>query len=539
MPPCFLLNPGLIDSQAIVGAYFAQTYHVVGAGFLANSVTAVVGGQGQSTWLVSTMTIAAATLGPPVSQAADYWGRKWFVVVLSCIACVGCIVVSRADSIGMAIAGQVIGALAQGCQPVLLTIASEIIPRKYRPLAQSCSNTAAALGGVVGLLVGGALTANNPNGFRTYWYIAAGFYAITSLIIVLLYHPPVRELQINYTTREKLARLDWIGYFLFITGLVLFSFSLTSSISIYPWKSPHILAPLVVGVALLAAFLVYESKFTRTGMLHHDLFSRGRNFVVAELCIFVEGMVFFASNNYFGFEIAVLYDQNQFNAGLYYIVAWITLIVSTITAGIYCSRSKTIRLPVMLAFGCFALFDALMASLNLSTRKNTLGYAVFFGLGLGTALNALVVVAQLSTPPELISITTGLMIATRSFGGTVGLSIYTAIFSSTLTRDLPAKVASATIPLGLESSYLSELLGALTTSNTAALAKIPGISAKILEAAGLAVKQSYAIAFRYVWVSAAAFSALAVIGTFHNSSIAGNTSPLHKSASPPFPLLKL
>ncbi len=155
MPSCFLLDPGLIDRQAIVGAYFAQVYHVVGAGFLANSVTEVVGDQGQGTWLASTMTIAAATLGPPVSQAADYWGRKWFVVVLSCLACVGCIVVSRADSIGMAIAGQAVAALAQGCQPIIHAIASEIIPRKYRPLAQSCTNTAAALGGLIGLLVGG------------------------------------------------------------------------------------------------------------------------------------------------------------------------------------------------------------------------------------------------------------------------------------------------------------------------------------------------------------------------------------------------
>jgi MFS family permease len=460
------------------------------------------------------MTISAATLGPPVSQAADYWGRKWFVVVLSCGACIGCIVVSRADYIGIAIAGQAIGSLGQGAQPVIHAIASEILPRKYRPLAQSCTNTAAALGGLVGLLVGGAVTLNNPNGFRIYWYIAAGFYAITTLIIVLLYHPPVRELQTKFTTREKLARLDWIGYFLLITGLVLFSFSLTSSITIYPWTSPHILAPLVVGIVLLIAFFVYEWKFTRTGMLHHDLFSRGRNFVVAELCIFVEGMVFFASNNYFGFEIAVLYDQNQFKAGLYYTVAWYTLIVSTIIAGIYCSRSKTIRLPLMLAFGSFTLYNVLMATLNVSTRKNPLGYAIFLGLGLGTALNALVVVAQLSTPPELISITTGLMIATRSFGGTVALSIYTAIFSSTLTRDLPAKVAAATVPLGLKPTYLGQLLGALTSGDSAALAKIPGVSPKILEAAGLAVKQSYALGFRYVWVTTAAFAALAVIGTF-------------------------
>ena len=243
-------------------------------------------------------------------------------------------------------------------------------------------------------------------------------------MIFLLYNPPVRELQIKYTTREKLARLDWTGYFFLVTGLVLFSYSLTSSISIYPWKSPHIIVPLLVGVALLSAFFIYEYRFTDTGVLHHGLFSRGRNFALALLCIFVEGLVFFASNQYFGFEIVAIYQQNQFKAGLYYTTAWFTVMISTTVAGIYCSRSKSIRLPVMVAFTSFALYNALMATLNLSTRSNTLGYAVFLGIGLGIALNALVVVAQLSTPPELISTTTGLMIATRSFRwhrGTVNL----------------------------------------------------------------------------------------------------------------------
>lgn len=497
-----------------MGTYFAQVFHVVGSGFLANSITVVVGGQNQSTWFASSIAIATATLGPPVSQAVDYWGRKWFVVILTILGCVGCIVVSRSNSIGMAIGGQSVSSLAFGCQPLLHAIASEILARKYRPLAQSCINIAAALAGIVGLLSGGALTINNPNGFRTYWYITAGFYAITALIILFLYRPPVRELQVQYTTREKLARLDWIGYFLLITGLVSFCYGLTASISIYPWKSAHILAPFIIGVAILVAFFLYEWKFTRIGMLHHDLFSRGRNFVVAELCILIEGMVFFATNNYFGFEVAVLYDANQLKAGVYYSVAWYCLIVSTVVTGIYCSRTKTVRLPTMLAFGSFALFNALMASLNLSTRKNAPGYVVFMGLGLGTVLNALVVVAQLSTPRELISITTGLMVATRSFGGSIALAICNAIFSSTLTSEIPAKAAAATIPLGLKPADLGELIGALTTNNTSALATIPGISPNIIAAAGTAIKESYVLAFRYIWVTSAAFSALALIGRF-------------------------
>jgi len=435
------------------------------------------------------------------------------VIILSSFGCVGCIIVSRADSIGMAIAGQAISALSQGAQPVIHAIASEILPRRYRPIAQASTNTAATMGGILGLLIGGALTLNNPGGFRTFWYITAGAYGLSTLVVFILYHPPARELQQKYTTKEKLAQLDWVGYFLLIAGLVLFSFSLTSAISVYPWKSAQILAPLIVGSLLLAGFAVYEWKFTRTGMLHHDLFNRGRNFAIAELCILAEGISFFAANNYFGFEVAVLYGQDQFHAGLYYTVAWFSLLVSTWMAGVYCSRSKTVRLPTALAFISFTLFNALMASLTPAKgRKNILGYAPFLGLGLGTALNALVVVAQLSTPPELISITTGLMIATRSFGGTIALSIYTAVFSDQLTTELPAKVAAATIPLGFDASHLGQLLGALTSGNTTAIGLVPGVSPSILQAAGAGIKEAYSLGFRYVWVTAAAFAALAVIG---------------------------
>lgn len=476
-------------------------------------MTAVVGGANQGTWLVSVMSISAACLGPPVSQAADFWGRRWFVIVLSSFGCVGCIIVSRSNSIGMAIAGQAIGALSHGAQPVIHAIASEILPRKHRPFAQASTNTAAYLGGVVGLLMGGALTNNNPSGFRTFWYITAGLYALATLGVTLLYHPPVRELQQKYTTREKLAQLDWIGYFLLITGLVLFSFSLTSAISMYPWRSAQILAPLIAGSLLLISFAIYEWKFTRTGMLHHDLFSRGRNFAIAELCILAEGITFFAANNYFGFEAAVLYSQDQFHAGLYYTISWWAGFIATWITGVYCSRSKTVRLPTTLAFICFTLFGALMASLTPENgRKNILGYALFLGLGLGTALNTLVVVAQLSTPPELISITTGLMLATRSFGGTIALSIYTAIFSNEMTTGLPAKVAAATIPLGFDPSHLGQLIGAMTSHNETAIGLIPGISPSILQAAGGGILDAYSVGFRYVWITAAAFAALAIIG---------------------------
>jgi hypothetical protein len=275
-----------------------------------------------------------------------------------------------------------------------------------------------------------------------------------------------------------------------------------------------IIAPLVVGCLMLVVFAIYEWRFTREGMFHHDLFrgTGGRNFVIAELSLFAEGLVFFATTAYYGFEIVVLFDQELFTGGAYFSVGFLVMILATNITGFYCSRTKTVRLPLVLAFVSFTIFCAAMASVNPSMRRNALGYSPFFGIALGTALNAIVTVAQLSSPPDLIAITTGLMISTRSVGGTVGLAVFSAVFSGTLNRELPEKVLQASVPLGLNTAYLGMLLGGLTTGNSTLLNAIPGVTPGMLQAAGVAVKESYTLGFRYVWITAMAFAATGVMG---------------------------
>lgn len=64
-----------------------------------------------------------------------------------------------------------------------------------------------------------------------------------------------------------------------------------------------------------------------------------------------------------------------------------------------------------------------MATTDLSSSAAVWGYPVFLGIGLGWSLTYLVTAAQLSAPPHLIAITSGIMLAVRSFGGPVALAI--------------------------------------------------------------------------------------------------------------------
>lgn len=77
-----------------------------------------------------------------------------------------------------------------------------------------------------------------------------------------------------------------------------------------PWKDVHILATLLVGSAFIVALIVYEWKFRKDGLFNHGLYSRDRNFVLATICVFVEGIVFYAVNGYYVYEITLLYETD-------------------------------------------------------------------------------------------------------------------------------------------------------------------------------------------------------------------------------------
>jgi MFS family permease len=120
----------------------------------------------------------------------------------------GCIISARATSMGMYIAGFCVGGLGFGSQGLFLAVVSEVLPRGMRSWSQAGANFVNAFGSIFALSLGGYLVQTGPEGFRTYLYITAGVYAASVLLVVLLYNPPPRELQVALAFKEKFRSLD-------------------------------------------------------------------------------------------------------------------------------------------------------------------------------------------------------------------------------------------------------------------------------------------------------------------------------------------
>lgn len=153
-----------------------------------------------------------------------------------------------------------------------------------------------------------------------------------------------------------------------------------------------------------------------------------------------------------------------------------------------------------------------MMSVGFGDGKNVWGFNVFLGLGFGGCLTCIVVAAQFSAPPELLSISSGALITARSAGASICFAICNAIFNSQITKNLPKDIAKAVLPLGLPTESLGPFIQALSDHNDSAFATIEGVTPQIIQAGAHGLQQAYITSLRPLHGFGLALSTIAVIG---------------------------
>ncbi|UNI21280.1 hypothetical protein JDV02_007282 [Purpureocillium takamizusanense] len=500
---------------AVCLIYFAQLTILVGVGAQGQTIAGHFNATDKVSWLSAPITIFTVVLCPMVSQACDYWGRKWFLTILVFIGALGALIIAQAKSINMIIAGVSVMGVAFGNQPLLHAVVSEVLPRRWRGYGQGGTAAANSMGSVFGVVVGAALNRTNDptkDGFRTYFYIVMAVHIVAGLLTLVGYNPPPTKKQKEFRgrTMDKLRTLDWGGFALLAAGLTLFCLALSWSQNPYPWSEPHVCATFAVGMAFALGLVVYETWFVKEGMFHHGLFNMGRNFPICLFCIFTDGIAFFAANLYFAFEVNMLYEKDTMLVNARLVVWFVACIVGAMATGLWCARFRNARWLTVCALLLMTISFALFSKADRSTNNAVWGYAVPLGIGLGMSITTLVTIAQLSTPPGLIALASGLMISVRSIGATCGIAIYNAIFVAEMSH-LGDNVAHAAISHGLNPQFVGQFIGALTSRNETLMAMIPNVTGEIIEAGADALVGTYNTGFDHVWIAAASFAALAAL----------------------------
>ena len=190
---------------------------------------------------------------------------------------------------------------------------------------------------------------------------------------------------------------------------------------------------------------------------------------------------------------------------------WIACMLTTVVWGYWSTRFRTIRAPLFAGFFLFTAGIIGLATVEPGDSLNALAFAAIAGIGFGAPLILVVSGVQLSTPHRLIATATAVTTSSRAIAATIFTAIYAAAFASRLSGDLPNDVAAAAAKAGLPATSIKAFVEALLGKDTAALAKVPGVTPAIIGAAAAAVKQAFADSVRVVYIIAVPFGVVACI----------------------------
>ncbi|KAL1862691.1 hypothetical protein VTK73DRAFT_6694 [Phialemonium thermophilum] len=279
-----------------------QVYTVVSVGNIIAFIIRDLGEPGLAGWAIQGPLLIQSVLSPVVGRLSDVIGRKALVVGLPLISFAGACICARATNVNMVIGGSIMSGFTLATLSIVQAIPSEVLPLKYRTVA----NGSAFLGGAFGGLLGaGALTNQGPTKWRDIYWLQAGFHFSAAFLMLIGYFPRRRSDYQRLSFKEYVWLCDPVGSVLFVAGATLVLMSLDWAPDTYAYSDPHVAASLAVGLALLVGFGLYEWKGRPDGLISHAYFKNGYNFALATFAFGVEGWIFYSAVNSVGPALAL------------------------------------------------------------------------------------------------------------------------------------------------------------------------------------------------------------------------------------------
>lgn len=106
-----------------------------------------------------------SVLSPFVGRLSDVLDRKYMASIPPLIAFAGAVISARATSMSMLIGGGILIGTTLATIAIVQAIPAEVLPLKYRAIANGMAFMGGAVGGLVGGLGAGGLTNQSPSGW--------------------------------------------------------------------------------------------------------------------------------------------------------------------------------------------------------------------------------------------------------------------------------------------------------------------------------------------------------------------------------------
>jgi EmrB/QacA subfamily drug resistance transporter len=401
-------------------------------------------------WVILAYMIASTVLVLTAGRLSDLFGRKH--------AYVGGFVVFALASLGAGFAGSgtelILWRIVQGVGGAFLfansaALVTDAFPREQLGLAMGTNTMVAAIGLVIGPVLGGALVAIS-------WHWVFWFNVPLGLAGALWGGLVLHEL----ARRDAHRGFDLVGTTTFVTGLTGLVLAVSKG-GISGWDDPVVIGGLVAAAVLLPLFVLIEHR-GRAPMLDLNIF-RNRLFAAATAAAFINGLSRFALLFVFVFYYQGAQGDDPITAGIKLAPMAVGMLVASPLAGIWADRrgSRALAsLGMVVSGAALALMTTLQAH---SPYWQSMLWLALVGIGSGM-FNSPNTAAMMGTvPPYRRGIAAGARTMLQNTGAVISIAFVLAIVTSAIPKDVLFKIFSG-LASGLTDAQLHPFIHNMHTA---------------------------------------------------------------------------
>jgi EmrB/QacA subfamily drug resistance transporter len=395
-------------------------------------------------WVILAYMIASTVLVLTAGRLSDLFGRKK--------AYVGGFVVFALASLGAGFSADatqlILWRIVQGMGGAFLfanaaALVTDAFPRRQLGLAMGTNTMVAAVGLVIGPVLGGALVSLG-------WQWVFWFNVPLGLLGAAWGASILREL-----ARPDAARgLDLLGTATFVVGLTGLVLGISKG-GIDGWNEPIVIGGLAIAAVLLPAFVAIERRVDAP-MLDLSIFSN-RLFAAATAAAFINGLSRFALMFVFVFYFQGPQGDDPITAGIKLAPLALGMLVSSPLAGMWADRhgSRVLAASGMLVS---ALGLALMTTLQVHTPYWQSGlWLLIVGIGSGM-FNSPNTAAMMGTvPAHRRGIAAGARTMLQNTGAVLSIAFVLAIITSAVPKNVLFQIFSG-LTSGLSDAQLDPFI---------------------------------------------------------------------------------
>ncbi|KAF3913350.1 hypothetical protein ABW20_dc0104983 [Dactylellina cionopaga] len=473
-----------------------------------------IGGADRWIWFVLANLLSLASVCPFVGSLSDLIGRRNVAMLGALLLLIGMAVCGTAHKMNIFIAGMAISGAGAGiCELTALAATSELAPTRKRG-----KYVAVLIFTIIPFcpsVLWAQLIAYHST-WRNVAWLCLGWSAIGLIVIAAFYFPPPRPNSKGLSKKEIISRIDFVGGFLSIVGLLLFMAGLQWGGYQYSWKSAHVLAPLLIGAAFLVAFTFWEIYGAKYPIFPSELKVAPRILSLTLIITAISGANFFSVIMFWPTQAFNVYGHDPVGVGIrglpvgFSILAGAVIVLWLLSVFSGRNRELMIASSVIMTAGCASLACATPDNLN-----KLYGLLVLAGLGIGGIVVPASIITTIICPEELIATIAALTLAIRVLGGAVGYTIYYNVFIEKFVPNATKYIGFTMYSMNITTPALIEEAIVLTgASLLQGIKQIPGVDSEAKYDAIVAAGQlAFAESYKYVYYTSIAFGCISIIAS--------------------------